>query len=76
MPLPERLQTSQSSKTMWLRSVNIVVNDFTIIRNRSPSQRTITGFFQPHALEINASPNNIQVMIPEENDTDFMPVLI
>eukprot|EP00957_Ditylum_brightwellii_P172257 13113746-Ditylum_brightwellii.AAC.1 len=23
MPLPERLQTSQESKTMWLRSVNI-----------------------------------------------------
>eukprot|EP00957_Ditylum_brightwellii_P102794 7833654-Ditylum_brightwellii.AAC.1 len=76
MPLPDRLQTSQGSKAMWLRSVNIAVNDFTIIHNRSPSQRTSTDFFQPQASEINSSPINIQVTIPEDNDTDFMLVLI
>eukprot|EP00957_Ditylum_brightwellii_P208378 15357110-Ditylum_brightwellii.AAC.1 len=76
MPLPARLQTSQESKTIWLRSVSISVNDFTIIHGRLPSQRTITDFFKPQALENNSSPNNIQVTIPEDNDTDFMPVLI
>eukprot|EP00957_Ditylum_brightwellii_P069235 5256586-Ditylum_brightwellii.AAC.1 len=76
MLLPERLQTSQESKTMWLRPVNIAINDFTIIHNCSPSQRTITDFFQPQASENNFSPNNIQVTIIEDNDTDFMPVLI
>eukprot|EP00957_Ditylum_brightwellii_P185592 14130281-Ditylum_brightwellii.AAC.1 len=70
------LQISQGSKTMWLRSVHIAVNDFTIIHNRAPSQRTKTDFFQQWASEINSSPTNIQVSIPEDNDTDFMLVLI
>eukprot|EP00957_Ditylum_brightwellii_P111795 8527073-Ditylum_brightwellii.AAC.1 len=51
MPLAERLQTSQESKTMWLNSVRIAVNDFTIIHDRSPSQQTITDFFQQQAPE-------------------------
>eukprot|EP00957_Ditylum_brightwellii_P194490 14813420-Ditylum_brightwellii.AAC.1 len=34
----------QGSKTMWLRSVNIAVTDFTIIHNLSPSQKTTTDF--------------------------------
>eukprot|EP00957_Ditylum_brightwellii_P135821 10359279-Ditylum_brightwellii.AAC.1 len=61
---------------MWLRSVNIAVNDFTSIHNRAPSQRIITDFFQSQASEINSSPTNIQVTIPEDNDTDFMLVMI
>eukprot|EP00957_Ditylum_brightwellii_P030310 2295659-Ditylum_brightwellii.AAC.1 len=76
MSLPELLQTSQEFKTMWLRSINIAVNDFTIIHNQSPSQRTITDFFQPHALENNSSPNNIQVTIPKDDDTNLMLALI
>eukprot|EP00957_Ditylum_brightwellii_P090957 6926329-Ditylum_brightwellii.AAC.1 len=61
---------------MWLSSVRIVVNDFTIIHDHSPSQRTITDFFQQQALENNSSTNNIQVMIPKDDDTDFIPALI
>eukprot|EP00957_Ditylum_brightwellii_P016392 1232818-Ditylum_brightwellii.AAC.1 len=76
MPLHEHLQTSKGSKTMWLRSVHIAVNDLTIVHKCAPSQRTTTNFFQPQAIEINSSPTNIQVTIPENNNTYFMTELI
>eukprot|EP00957_Ditylum_brightwellii_P054087 4096749-Ditylum_brightwellii.AAC.1 len=62
---------------MWLNSVRIAANDFTIIHDRSPSQRTITDFFQQQALEdTNPLTSNVQAMIPKDDDSDFMPALI
>eukprot|EP00957_Ditylum_brightwellii_P160677 12232496-Ditylum_brightwellii.AAC.1 len=62
---------------MWLNSVRIAVHDFTIIHERSPSQRTITYFFQQHASEdSNPSTSNVQVIVPANDDSNFMLALI
>eukprot|EP00957_Ditylum_brightwellii_P030610 2319769-Ditylum_brightwellii.AAC.1 len=47
MPLAGCLRCLNESKRNWLESVCIAVHDFTVIHKRSPSQRTITQFFQP-----------------------------
>ena len=77
MSLQDRLLTSPTSKAMWLESVKIAVHDFTIIHKRSPCQRTITDFFQRQSTtDLDSDIPLLQVPIPTENDTDFIPVLI
>eukprot|EP00957_Ditylum_brightwellii_P072353 5499228-Ditylum_brightwellii.AAC.1 len=62
---------------MWLNSVRIAVNVFTVIHNRSPSQQTITDFLQQQAPEdTTLSTSNVQIMIPGDDDSNFMPALI
>eukprot|EP00957_Ditylum_brightwellii_P175363 13349533-Ditylum_brightwellii.AAC.1 len=78
MPLQDQLKYHHDAKDMWLESMKIAVHDFTVVHEQSPSQPTITSFFQHTTQDTQPQLMNIneQVTNNTEDDTDFMPSMI
>eukprot|EP00957_Ditylum_brightwellii_P048444 3676032-Ditylum_brightwellii.AAC.1 len=46
MPLNDRMNCSDESKALWLKSVHIAVHNFTIVHKCTPQQQVMTDLFQ------------------------------